>query len=39
MAAPAKDVNVTIGDKTFLVLAGSKVKDAADAAGVAIPSV
>lgn len=39
MAAPAKDVHVTIGDKTFLVPGGSKVKDAAAAAGVEIPKL
>jgi len=39
MAAPPKDVNVTIGDKTFLVPAGTRVKDAAAAAGVEIPKL
>lgn len=34
-----KDVTVTIGDKSFLVPAGTKVKDAAAAAGVVIPQL
>ncbi|MCL6635235.1 MAG: 4Fe-4S binding protein [Peptococcaceae bacterium] len=37
MPAPPKDVTVTIGDKSFVVPAGSRVKDAAAAAGVVIP--
>ncbi|MCL6638909.1 MAG: 4Fe-4S binding protein [Firmicutes bacterium] len=39
MPAPPKDVTVTIGDKSFVVPAGSKVKDAAAAAGVEIPKL
>lgn len=36
---PAKDVTITLNGVTFTVPAGSKVKDAAAAAGVEIPAL